>query len=414
METGEYKLQLAVNFPNAFEPIYMVAYNNADDFGHSMNGIFSGIQFLAYSDIGQLRGFLTQISIDNPERLEWIQTIFTVPKIAFNDVNVPNGFITEDFKAPPVEWKNFMPRPDNLDGYKPRNQKLLTYPYCYATFNPSKNIYRFEDFENGNPHFKAYCDINPDPTIKIVPINYQGFHDTQNYLNTGSVSGYPIIGWAVDTYNVWLAQNRKLLQLQLDQGESNLRYSTVRQVIDTASTIQNSMTGMVGSAYEGLQGNYVSAGLSAVNNLNQTTNRLANNFVDFLQNNKNFNYMIKNQLAVMEQHRMFPDEVNMGSNNTSAIGYGFIDDNMFSIMTIKKEFAMIIDLYFDMYGYQRNRLKIPNLNNRPNWNYVKTIDANIIGNIPQADLQTLRNMFDSGVTLWHNPNTFLDYTQNNR
>lgn len=77
--------------------IYVVAYNNNEEFGHSMNGIFSGIQFLVYEDIGQLRGFLTTISIDHPERLEWIQTIFTVPRLAFNGVKIPNRLCNTRF-----------------------------------------------------------------------------------------------------------------------------------------------------------------------------------------------------------------------------------------------------------------------------------------------------------------------------
>ena len=67
-----------------------------------------------------------------------------------------------------------------------------------------------------------------------------------------------------------------------------------------------------------------------------------------------------------------------------------------------------------MYGYSTNTLKIPNLNNRPNWNYIKTIGINIVADIPQEDLQTIKNIFDNGVTLWHKPTTFLDYSQNNR
>ena len=44
---------------------------------------------------------------------------------------------------------------------------------------------------------------------------------------------------------------------------------------------------------------------------------------------------------------------------------------------------------------------------------IKTINANILGDIPQEDMQKLKNIFDNGVTFWHNANTFLDYSQNN-
>ena len=105
----------------------------------------------------------------------------------------------------------------------------------------------------------------------------------------------------------------------------------------------------------------------------------------------------------------------------SSVNIAICDDNPDELKhllkekyTIKKQFAERIDKFFDMYGYLTNTVKIPNINNRPNWNYIKTIGSNIIGDIPQEDIQSLKNMFDNGITLWHNKNTFLDYSQNNR
>lgn len=67
-----------------------------------------------------------------------------------------------------------------------------------------------------------------------------------------------------------------------------------------------------------------------------------------------------------------------------------------------------------MYGYQTNIVKIPNLKNRPNWNYIKTTGANILANIPQQDLAIIKSFFDEGITLWHNPSNFLNYNVDNR
>ena len=66
-----------------------------------------------------------------------------------------------------------------------------------------------------------------------------------------------------------------------------------------------------------------------------------------------------------------------------------------------------------MFGYKVNDTKIPNITGRSNWNYVKTVDINITGDFPQADLQEIKDMFNAGCTFWHNPSTFLDYSQNN-
>ena len=82
-------------------------------------------------------------------------------------------------------------------------------------------------------------------------------------------------------------------------------------------------------------------------------------------------------------------------------------------MSIKEEYARIIDNYFNMYGYKVNTLKVPNITGRQNWNYVKTIGCNIVGDIPQTHLQEIKEMFDSGITLWHNTSNFLDYSQSN-
>ena len=85
----------------------------------------------------------------------------------------------------------------------------------------------------------------------------------------------------------------------------------------------------------------------------------------------------------------------------------------FRKMRAKTEFLQAIDNYFTMYGYKVNLLKIPNITGRTNWNYIKTIGANILGNLPQLDLEEIKEMFNNGITLWHNTSTFLDYSQTN-
>lgn len=102
---------------------------------------------------------------------------------------------------------------------------------------------------------------------------------------------------------------------------------------------------------------------------------------------------------------------NTSSNNVlsahTKMGYTFF------VKTIKEEYARIIDKFFDLCGYKVNQVKLPNITGRRNWNYVKTVGCNLHGYFPQEDVQTLKNMFDNGVTLWHNAQNFLDYSQNN-
>ena len=52
----------------------------------------------------------------------------------------------------------------------------------------------------------------------------------------------------------------------------------------------------------------------------------------------------------------------------------------------------VIDDYFSMYGYKVNSLKTPNIPKRSNWDYIKCIDVNIEGDVPEADLDKIRSL----------------------
>ena len=82
-------------------------------------------------------------------------------------------------------------------------------------------------------------------------------------------------------------------------------------------------------------------------------------------------------------------------------------------MSIKQECAQIIDNFFTMYGYKVNRLAFPNINKRSNWDYMKCIDVNLEGDIPESDLDKIRNLFNNGCTFWHTTTYYLDYSQTN-
>ena len=88
-------------------------------------------------------------------------------------------------------------------------------------------------------------------------------------------------------------------------------------------------------------------------------------------------------MAQIEKQKLLPDKASLSSSNSTLLGYGKIHQNIFTRYSIQSQFAQRIDKYFDMYGYLTNNRKIPSLYSRSNWNYCKTIGANITGNIPQ-------------------------------
>lgn len=404
LETGEFKPQSITQIPS-LEPVYIVAYSE-DSYGHSYNGIFSGIQYYAYSDINILRGFLLQIKQAGKDN--YILNIFTVPKLAFNPLTDFNGIIDDDIKGTPINLDLFS-RPNNLDGYIPKNKKLLTYPYCYCSFNPSTaegNIFRFEDFVNGYVSFNGYSEINPNPELVFIPKNHNGF--SLDYSNIVSMNGYPNISWSNDVFNVWLAQNSNFINLKISQAKDNLAFSHANDILDTTSNLLN-----LGGNFIGLGDKTQSNGRTGYSGISNAVISTGKTITSHMQNQVNYEYLQKNQLAEMEYHAKLPNEGNFGSNGTTLIGYNLFSENIFSIYTIKYQFAKIIDDYFSMYGYSTKQVKLPNLNNRPNWNYIKTINCIITGNIPDNDLLELKSLFNNGITIWHNPSTFLDYSKPN-
>jgi hypothetical protein len=118
-------------------------------------------------------------------------------------------------------------------------------------------------------------------------------------------------------------------------------------------------------------------------------------------------------MQTVRQAEMTPNSAK-GNQNTGDLNWSLGKACFTGVkMSIKAEYARCLDEYFSAYGYKVNRMKVPNITGRRNWNYVETRACNIIGNIPQEDLDEIKSIFDSGVTIWHNSSTFMDYSQNN-
>ena len=72
--------------------------------------------------------------------------------------------------------------------------------------------------------------------------------------------------------------------------------------------------------------------------------------------------------------------------------------------------------YFHLYGYAQNKMMTPSISNRKYWNYVKTSDVHLkVNHCPKEHLQTLKAIFDNGVTVWNmaNGNMFENLNKDN-
>ena len=123
--------------------------------------------------------------------------------------------------------------------------------------------------------------------------------------------------------------------------------------------------------------------------------------------------LAKEQHLAKTQANMVPDQVKGNTNAGDFLWAKYRSPFTYLPMSVKAEYARCIDEYFSQFGYKTNRVKVPNITGRRNWNYVKTVGCYIDADIPQDDLQEIKSMFDKGITFWHNPSTFGDYSQAN-
>ena len=275
------------------------------------------------------------------------------------------------------------------------------YPYVYIGFNPpqgTSKIYRYENFTSGTPVFNFISEVNPNPTVAFIPQNYRG-QSGDSLCDIATLNGYPTVSYRTDKFNSWLAQNSSMLQINREREDLSYNQTKMNQGLSAlgniAGTVGSLATGNAAGVASNITG-LVSTGIQAG------------------YNEQNHELNIRQQMAQIEAQKLVPDNVSMSTSNATLLGYNMIDKNIFSRYTIKAQFARKIDKYFDMYGYQTNELKVPNINNRPNWNYVKTTACNINANIPQMDLAEIKELFNSGITLWHSTVNFKNYSANNR
>ncbi len=269
---------------------------------------------------------------------------------------------------------------NTIDGYQPRNNKLLTAPYNYFTVsNNGGDVipFKFENFAssgqsyNSNPHFEVVGALTQGGQIKCVPLNYRegGLNDVTQWDYGLPGFQYPILSWKSDFYLNWRAKNSQYIDFQ------NRMFA-----LKTMGQIAGSI------ASEGEGG--------------------ADWFGGMLE-------YAGERWQQQHEAKIVPDTAK-GNINCGDLTFAFNADRfVFRQMCIKAEYARKIDDFFSVFGYKTMRNKVPNITGRQNWNYVKTIECNVEGNIPTSDMLNIKRMFNKGVTLWHNPSTFMDYSQNN-
>ena len=121
---------------------------------------------------------------------------------------------------------------------------------------------------------------------------------------------------------------------------------------------------------------------------------------------------IANDLASIGDKSTLPPQAK-GSQSSFINFANEIKGFQFFYAYIRREFAEIIDNYFNMFGYATHKVKIPNRNARPHWTYLKTRSVVAVGTVPVDDMTKIKANYDRGITFWNNGNEIGFYSLDN-
>lgn len=222
--------------------------------------------------------------------------------------------------------------------------------------------------------------IVDDYTASYIQANKNSINTTNKYAMDNALRG-------VSQNNANNRLDNAIVDRQQHYRESDAKVGML------SSALSLNLGGALSSGYNLVKGYDLAEGERAKMNLN---NQFANE-----------NLMINaeqtiglTQAKLKDINNIPPTISNMGNNSLFSYGNN-IRGVYIMCKTIKPEYVEQLTNYFKMFGYKVNKLEIPNTKTRRYYNYIKTIDANIVGDIPNTHLNTLKGIFDKGITIWH-------------
>lgn len=353
------------------------------------NGVFGGFEYIVCKTASDCENAIKMY--DKADKIDSLIYLFMIPKdlSAISDAiqatwsmtgvsNATVYYLAGSSDADTIGILNGTMPTKLGNNFVPKNNKLYTYPFSFMNLanNSGQTIpFRYEDFDiDEDTHerlisFWIDAVITPGMSMKAIPLFYK--HINQNYNYGVTLGKLPVCSWNSDVYLNWLTENGLNTSLMLI-GEG------------------------VGLATSVATGNAVGAVMATSSILNTL-----------------------NQMTIAERT---PNQAR-GNTNAGDVNFGELYDGGITLyyMSIKDEYAKIIDDYFTIRGYKVNSLKVPNFNTRPIFNYVQISSDSNIGysnsntyNINASDMDIINDIFRKGTTLWHNHANIGNYSLDNR
>lgn len=411
LETGEYKIidHADDGFNGDITTILATTRDPNDQVNVPMgvyNGITSGVGYYRYDkvlerwNVGHESETLEYAMNQLAGTSDAIVGLFLAPKWLMTDNNIPITPTTD-----PILKYIRLSRITELDGYTPKNNKLLTMPYCYIELSNAcgqANTYMQERWSlNQNNEMTLIMQgcLTAGCSIRCYPYSYNGA--IHNYDEGISLGKFPQLNWKTDHYTNWLTQNGVSIgAIKLDANQAGIAKGAIE--------IGSGISDIASLGVSGLSGAFSGTDVVSSDQYMGGINSISSG-VESLWNNMQENY----------RHSLVPPTLHGSLNNGDVITASGINKFHIYKVTIKREFAESIDGYFTRYGYKVNSLKVPNFTGRQYFNYVKISNGEIIGtstgniSIPESSMDVINAVFRRGTTIWHNHDNIGNYSLDN-
>lgn len=318
---------------------------------------------------------------------------------------VPSGLITvgADYSVGQVSGtiSGTKQAPQTLGGgYAPRNKKCLTYPYAYYVVtdnNGGEMELKHEDCATWGTHsYRIREGIDPTSCIYYEPDGYQG--QGRDLAHLFPLGQNPQCTWVYQAYMNWAAQNSATIQTKT--GINVLSAAAGALMLAGGAFLMSTGAGAPAGGMLGAAGltTVEAAGLGLALSGAKTGIGAAESGAELA--------------ATIDAQRKVPNYTKGTSSNNSLQGIGY-NHGSYMFIGLQINSARRLDWFFDVYGYQIDQLRLPNINSRPSWNYLKTIGACMGGGIPADKLAIMNKCLDNGITFWHTEGVG-NYGQNNQ
>ncbi|WP_289198099.1 hypothetical protein [Bacteroides acidifaciens] len=305
-----------------------------------ISNIFTGANVAVYPDTDTGRQQLSDWLDSLGDNLDRVINICMMPYVGNYYPTGGNFTFAKRFNAQGFRQSYY--------GYTPKNNKMFSYPYhslCVYNSRGESNEYKFELFKidsSSNAALQLQWAMSPDVCV-VATIN--DYYDDQYGRSSGALTetGFPQCSWNTVAYQAWLSQ-------------------ITSDVFGFAAGMSTSIA----------TGNAFGAAATIAGQGTKTALDIAR-----------------------------PPMAKAGSMCGCSTNYNRLGFYIYN-KCLQKDIAETVDNFFTRYGYSINKCVVPVIRGREYFNYIQTKDLNIRGNVSMNDMKRIREIFNRGITFWHN------------